>query len=120
MPEPKTGRRKAAKKKSPARKPPSTGGARDAPKSAQRTTDLSEELLKELEDGASSSLDAVRKFLVAVDEALPPGGEGRSRREDITDSALEMTQRLLHTQAEFLRKVIDTAGKSMNNSGKAK
>jgi len=77
-------------------------------------------LLKELEDGASSSLDAVRKFFVTVDEALPPGGEGRSRREDITDSALEMTQLLLHTQADFLRRMIDSAGKSMNNSGKAK
>jgi hypothetical protein len=79
----------------------------------QRTTELSEDVLGELEDGAQSALDAVRKFLHTVDEALPPHGEGPSRREEITDSALEMAQQLVHTQADFLRKVVDSAGKSL-------
>jgi hypothetical protein len=73
-------------------------------------------VLQELEDGARSAIDAVRKFLGTVDEALPPNGEGPSRREEITDSALEMAQRLVHTQSEFLRKVVDSAGKSLSRS----
>jgi hypothetical protein len=73
-------------------------------------------VLKELEDGARSAIEAVRKFLGTVDEALPPHGEGPSRREEIADSALEMAQRLVHTQSEFLRKVVDSAGKSLSRS----
>ena len=91
-------------------------GKRDARSAAKRTTELSEDVLKELEDGARSAIEAVRKFLGTVDEALPPHGEGPSRREEITDSALEMAQRLVHTQSEFLRKVVDSAGKSLSRS----
>ena len=38
------------------------------------------------------------------------------RGAHIVDSALEMVQRLAHTQAEFLRKVVDSAGKSLSRS----
>jgi hypothetical protein len=124
MPETKTQRRPAAKtqrgpaakKQATARKPPASRGKRDARSAAKRTTELSEDVLQELEDGARSAIDAVRKFLGTVDEALPPHGEGPSRREEITDSALEMAQRLVHTQSEFLRKVVDSAGKSLSRS----
>jgi len=120
MPETKTQRRPAAKKQATARKPPATRGKRDATRAVERTTELSEDVVKELEDGAHSAIEAVRKFLGTVDEALPPRGEGPSRREEITDSALEMAQRLVHTQADFLRKVVDSAGKSLSRSGDAK
>lgn len=90
-------------------------GARRA---AARTADLSDEILQELEEGASSALEAVRKFLGTVDEAIPPHGDGPSRREEITDSALVMAQRLVHTQAEFLRKVVDSAGRTLTAPSK--
>ena len=86
----------------------------------ERTTELSEDVLGDLEEGAHSALEAVRKFTETVDRALPPDREGRSRAEEITDSALEMAQRLVHTQAEFLRKVVDSAGSSLGVSRKAK
>jgi len=116
MPEKKTKRRPAAKKPAATRKP----RAADAKSATKRTTELSEDVLQELEDGAQSAIEAVRKFLGVVDEALPPGGEGPSGREEITDSALEMAQRLVHTQADFLRKVVDSAGRSLSRSGDAK
>ena len=72
--------------------------------------------IKSLDDGARSAIDAVRKFADTVDRALPRNGTGPSRREEITDSALEMAQRLLHTQADFLRKVVDSAGKSLTGA----
>jgi hypothetical protein len=114
MPEKKTKRRPAAKKQPTTSKLHATPA--DGAGNAKRTTELSEDLLRELEDGAQSALEAVRRFLGTVDEALPLGGPGPSRREQITDSALEMAQRLVHTQAEFLRKVVDSAGKSIDRS----
>jgi hypothetical protein len=77
-------------------------------------------VLKSLDDGARSAIDAVHKFVETVDRALPPRGEGPSRREEITDSALEMAQRLVHTQSGFLRKIVDSAGKSLSGSDNAK
>ncbi len=124
MPERKSKRpapaKKASKRAPATRKPRTTAGAQDARIAAERTAELSDDVLKELEAGAQSAIEAVRKFLGTVDEALPPRGEGPSRREEVTDSALEMAQRLVHTQAEFLRKVVDSAGRSLSRSQDAK
>jgi hypothetical protein len=43
-----------------------------------------------------------------------------SGREEITDSALEMAEQLVHAQSDFLRKVVKSAGKSLTRSGDAK
>jgi hypothetical protein len=51
-----------------------------------------------------------------IDQALPALGEGPSRRQEIVDSAMEMADRLVHTQYDFIRKVIDGAGKSLRRS----
>lgn len=120
MPETKTQRRPPAKKKAaaPPRRPSHRG--RDARKAVDRTTELSEDVLKSLDDGARTAIEAVRKFVDTVEETLPPQGEGSSRREEITDSALEMAQRLVHTQYEFLRKVVDSAGRTLTRSDGAK
>jgi hypothetical protein len=86
----------------------------------ERRTELSEDVLKSLDEGARSAIDAVRRFTETVDRALPPRGEGPSRGQEIIDSALEMAQRLVHTQAEFVSKVVDSAGKSLTRSSDAK
>jgi hypothetical protein len=122
MPETKTPKRRPAAKK-PAKKQTSTrkvpaqkARASRSGNAVDRTTELSEEVFKSLDDGARIAFEAVRKFVATVDKALPPRGEGPSRREEVTDSALEMAERLVHTQAEFLRKVVDSAGKSLTGS----
>jgi hypothetical protein len=135
MPETKTKRRpaanaankKAATRKAATRKPRvaqskprAATKEHDSGSAAKRTTELSEDVIQSLEDGARSASEAVRKFLETVDGALPLRGEGPSKREEITDSALEMAQRLVHTQSEFLRKVVDSAGKSLSRSDDAK
>ena len=107
-----TQRRRATKQQTATRKPSAARSDRDA--AVQRTADLSEDVLKSLDDGARAAIDAVRKFADTVDRVLPPRGEGPSKREEITDSALEMAQRLVHTQYEFLSKVVDSAGKSLS------
>jgi len=119
MPETKTQRRPAAKKKvaAPSRHAPHR--QRRGRVAVDRTTQLSEDVLESLDEGARAAIDAVRKFVETVDKELPPRGEGPSRREEITDSALEMAQRLVRTQYEFLRKVVDSAGKTLSGSDDA-
>jgi hypothetical protein len=111
------------RKRGPA-KPPATRRPRAAastPKTAvDKTTELSEEVLDSVERGQRAAIEAVRKFIDTVDQALPAVGEGPSRRQEIVDSAMEMADRLVHTQYDFIRKVIDSAGKSLHKSGDAK
>ena len=64
-------------------------------------------------------LDEVRGALSrrCASSSRPSTGRSRPRQgpvpeEEITDSALEMAQRLVRAQADFLRKVVDSAGKS--------
>jgi hypothetical protein len=75
-----------------------------------RAAELSEEVLESVEAGQRAAIEAVRTFVGTVEHALP---EDQSRRQGIIDSALEMADRLVHTQYDFIRKVIDSAGKSL-------
>jgi hypothetical protein len=115
-------RKAAATRKSQAA--PATRKSPAAPASARtgidRTTKLSDEVLDSVEAGQRAAIEAVRKFVETVDQALPTHGEGPSRRQEVVDSALEMTDRLVHTQYEFIRKVIDSAGESLSRSDGAK
>ncbi len=81
---------------------------------------MSDEVLESVEKGQRAAIEAVRKFMDTVDHALPAHGEGPSRRQEIVDSAMEMTDRLVHTQYDFIRKVIDSAAKPLSRSGDGK
>jgi hypothetical protein len=87
--------------------------------SVDRTTELSGEVLQSVEDAQRAAIEAVHKFVDAVDHTLPalPHGEGPSRRQEIIDSALEMADRLVHTQYDYLRKVVDGTGRTLSRSG---
>ncbi len=87
-----------------------------------RTKELSEDVIDSLEKAQRAAIEAVRNFVDTVDHTLPalPHGEGPSRRQEIVDSALDMADRLVHTQYDFIHKVIDSAGKSLGSSGGAK
>ena len=101
----------AARKRRPARQEkPALAGA------IGRTTDLSEDVLHSVESGQRAAIEAVRKFVDTVDQALPPGGAEPSRRQDVVDSAMEMADRLVHTQYDFIRKVVHSAGESLTRS----
>lgn len=83
---------------------------------------LSEEVLESVERGQRDAIEAVRKFVDTVDQSLPalPHGEGPSKRQEIVDSALEMADRLVHLQYDFIRKVIESTAKSLSRSDSAK
>jgi hypothetical protein len=80
-----------------------------------RTSELSEEVLKSLESGSRTAIEAVRRFVDVVDEALPalPHGERPARRREIVDGAMDMADRLVKTQYEFLRSVVQSAGSAL-------
>jgi hypothetical protein len=113
MAQPTTKRSPAAKASAPRQRRAVASGSATR---IEKTTKLSEEVLESVEKGQRAAIEAVRKFVDTVDEALPMHGEGPSRRQEIVDSAMEMADRLVHTQFEFIRKVIDSAGKSLSRS----
>lgn len=78
-----------------------------------RTAKLSEEVFEEVEAGQRAAIQAVKKFVDTVDHTLPPHEEGPSRRQDVIDAAMEMADRLVHTQYEFLRKLVRSTSKSL-------
>ncbi|MGB0096102.1 MAG: hypothetical protein WBP81_26650 [Solirubrobacteraceae bacterium] len=83
----------------------------------ERATVLSDDMIQALEDGGRAAIDAVGRFVITLEEALPEEVKGTSEVEKkITESALEMAQQLVHTQADFLRKAVDSAGKSRSGS----
>ena len=104
------------------RKTKATATRRRAPAASRsktavdRTTELSEDVLEAVEAGQRAAIEAVHRFVDTVDRALPRG-EGPSRRQEILDSALEMADRLVKTQYDFIRKVVDSAGSSLGGSG---
>ena len=81
---------------------------------AHRTTELSDDVLESLESGQRAAIEALRKFVDTVDEALPTFGERPSRREEVIDAAMEMADRLVHTQYDFLHHVVQSAGKALS------
>ena len=106
-------RKAAAKKATTARR-----GAVEHPTPVERTTELSEEVFESVKRGQREALEAVRKFMEAVDSALParPAEGGHSRREELVDSALEMAERLVKAQYDFLTGVVHSASKSLGAS----
>jgi len=81
----------------------------------ERATELSDELLASLEAGQRAAIEAAGRFLVTVEEALPQEVQGTSEvAKKITGSGLEMADRLVHTQYDLLRMIINSAGKSLS------
>jgi hypothetical protein len=123
MPETKAQRSAAGRKAAATRKRHIAESKRHEQEQASavdRTAELSDEVLKSLESGQRTAIEAVRKFVDTVDQALPPRGETPSRRQDVIDSAMEMADRLVHVQYDFIRKVVANAGKSLGGSGDGK
>jgi hypothetical protein len=96
----------------------SKGAAASERGRVEKTTELSEQVLEQVKESQENALAAVRRFMESVDEALPPHGEDRSRREEVIDSALEMSQKLVKTQYDFLTNVVRSAGEALGGSAK--
>jgi hypothetical protein len=85
-----------------------------------RAVDLSDEVLKSVEARQRAAIEAVRKFVDTVDEAIPALGDRPSRRQTVIDAALDMADRLVTTQYEFLRSVVHSADRTLRKPDDAK
>lgn len=89
------------------------GHARSRP-GTERTEKLAEDLFDEVEAGQRAAIKAVTRFVDTVDRTLPSHTDGPSGRQTVVDAAMEMADQLVHVQYDFLRKVVRSAGKSLN------
>jgi len=86
-----------------------------------RSTELSDEVLESVEKGQRAAIEAMHRFVDTVDEKLPALGDERpSMRQELVDAALDMADRLVHTQYDLLREVVQSAGKALGSSDQAK
>jgi len=87
----------------------------------ERTSELSGEVLKSLEAGERVAIEALGQFVITVEEALPQEVAGTSEvAKKVTESGLEMADRLVHTQYDVLRDVSDSAAKALSSRDGAK
>jgi len=83
-----------------------------------RTSELSDEVLKSLEAGERAAIETVGQFVITVEEALPQEVAGTSDvAKKITESGLEMADRLVHTAHDFLRSVVDSTARALSSDG---
>lgn len=69
-------------------------------------TSVAEEIIDAIEHGEIAGLEAVRKFVDSVDEALPsPDGVPSPDREKIINSAFKMVEQLLSVSNDFARNI---------------
>ncbi|HEY5136542.1 MAG TPA: hypothetical protein VIJ41_12170 [Candidatus Nanopelagicales bacterium] len=117
----KTAKAPAARTRAPAKKSATTPRTTAQRKAVvDRTAQMSDDVLKSVEAGERAAIEAVRKFVDTVDEALPALGGHPSRREAVIDAALEMADKLVTTQYEFLRSVVRSADRSLTQSSTPK
>ena len=80
----------------------------------QQAADLSDDVLESVEDAQRAAIKAVRKFVDTVDEAIPALGDRPSRRGTVIDAAMDMADKLVTTQYEFLRSVVRSADRTLS------
>lgn len=89
-----------------------------SPGTIEKGTELSEQVLDQVKESQRSAIEAVRGFMESVDKALPDHGAEPSRRQEIIDSALQMSQKLVKTEYDFLTSVVHSAGEALTGDGK--
>ena len=82
-----------------------------------KTTELSEEVLESVKAGQQHAIAAVRKFVDTVEKTQT--GEDPSKEQEVIDAALEMADRLVKTEYDFLRTIVQSAAKSLGASKEA-
>lgn len=90
------------------------------PGTIEKGTELSEQVLQQVKESQQTAIEAVRGFMESVDEALPDHDGTPSKRQEIIDSALQMSQKLVKTEYDFLTSVVHSAGETLKGSGKGK
>jgi len=83
---------------------------------AERSVELSDQVLTEIKEGQEAAIESVRNFTETVDKTLAKA-DSPTQAEQIVDAALKMADKLVETQYTFLKKVVDSAGESLGVEG---
>jgi signal-transduction protein with cAMP-binding, CBS, and nucleotidyltransferase domain len=79
----------------------------------ERVETLSEEMLNSIQAGQQTAMDAVRKFVAALDEVVPNLVDEPARKK-VIDAALDMIDQLVTAQLELVRKAIGSMGEALH------
>jgi hypothetical protein len=71
--------------------------------------EVSKQWLALAKTSEQTALATVGKFVGVVEEAIPLDVAGVSRRLEVIDAALEMAERLVHTEYDFVRNAVRSA-----------
>ncbi|MTE16797.1 hypothetical protein [Nocardia aurantiaca] len=89
----------------------------------EQTERLSEEVLASAKAGQRTAGEAVHKFITTVDEAIRERRDAiredsalHALRKTLIDAGLEMSDKLITAQYEFLRSVVRDAGNVLNKA----
>ena len=78
-------------------------------KTEPRWAELSDEVLESVEASRKQAIDAVRTFVDQVSGEVPD----ESRRKNVIDAALNLTEELVTGRIEFFRSVVRSAGQAV-------
>src|SRR5947207_280331 len=76
--------------------------------------DNANRIIESLRDAEQSALEAVRKFVDAVDDAFPDLGEGGPRRK-IIDAAFKMTEQLVGTTNQLAQRIVTVTENALDD-----
>ena len=86
-----------------------------------RTARLSDQLLKSFETNERAAIEAVGEFVINIEEAFPQEVSATTEvAKSLTESGLQMTDRLVHAAYDVLRDVVDTAAGSLGRHSGAR
>jgi hypothetical protein len=81
---------------------------------AERAADLSDEVLKRVEARQRAAIEALRKFVDALDDAMPNLGDNPSVRKKAVDAIGDYYEQLATTTNEFVAKTVHSAIGTLN------
>ena len=74
---------------------------------AKRAADLSEDVLESVRDRQQTVIEAMRKFVDRLDEALPDLGE--ERRKKVLDALVDFAEKVGTTTNDFVARMVRSA-----------
>ena len=78
-----------------------------------KMADLTEGVIKAVEAGQRAAIDAVRKFAETIDKTIPEVASP-AQRQTVIDAALEMADKLVTAQYNFLSSIVRNVDRSVS------
>ncbi|HYB82662.1 MAG TPA: hypothetical protein VED43_13645 [Mycobacterium sp.] len=80
----------------------------------ERAAELSDDVLESIEAGRKTAIEALRKFITALEQATPALVDP-SRRKVVIDAALDLAEEISAARIEFLRTVVRNAAETLKS-----